>query len=288
MTESLLSRFGKIPDIHQNPLYAQAMQHIGWKVLGKKGSYLYLRKLGPLCVAKIQHPKTLDLAWLKQARKENHILTTYVEPGLTQTHFNQIGFKVEPFANSKTALVDLTLSPKTLLSSFKQKTRYNINLAIRKKELKIVTKLFKNLTSQELSIFQTSRQNWSKRKHIIGYEENFILALIKSFADSGYLHFAYHHNDCVATLMILQNKNSAIYYAAFSENLGYHLYAPTLLTWTAITNAQKQGCTIFDFGGIYDERYKKMYKNWQGFTKFKEGFSPTIVYYPPTQLLLGW
>ena len=87
--------------------------------------------------------------------------------------------------------------------------------------------------------------------------------------------------------MIIKNQQTAIYYAAFSEELGYELFAPTLLTWTAMITAKNAGCHIFDFGGIYDPRYR-MYKKWQGFTKFKEGFSPTVVYYPPTQLLLGW
>jgi lipid II:glycine glycyltransferase (peptidoglycan interpeptide bridge formation enzyme) len=288
MPAILISRFVALPDLHQNPRYAKAMADIGWTAQGLPGSYLYVRKLGPIGVAKIQRPQHIDLPLLKTLRKSHHLLTTYVEPGLHDEGLGKVGLSVEPFANSATSLVDLLPDKQSILDSFKQKTRYNIGLASRKHKLTIVTKLFEDLTKEDLAIFKSSRDAWSKRKGVIGYEENFIQALLKHFGNAGWLHFAYQGDICVGSLMILQNGKAAIYYAAFANTLGYSLFAPTLLTWTAMTTAKTAGCTIFDFGGIYDPRYKKMYKKWQGFTKFKEGFSPTIVTYPPTQLLLGW
>ena len=287
MSDELISSFNNLPDLHQNPLFSQAMKEIGWKTLGQEGSYLYLRELKPFSVAKIQHFNSVDLDWLKKIRRQYHILMTFVEPGLTQSNIGKIGLKAEPFANSATSIVDLKLSPQDLLKTFKSKTRYNISYSQRKNNLQIITKDFSQITSPDLVVFKTSRESWSKRKKTVCYDENFFNALIKQFANSGWIHFAYNQNKCVATLMIIKNQQTAIYYAAFSEELGYELFAPTLLTWTAMITAKNAGCHIFDFGGIYDPRYR-MYKKWQGFTKFKEGFSPTVVYYPPTQLLLGW
>jgi lipid II:glycine glycyltransferase (peptidoglycan interpeptide bridge formation enzyme) len=80
----------------------------------------------------------------------------------------------------------------------------------------------------------------------------------------------------------------ATYYAAYAAPAGYKQFAPTLLTWTAMQVAKGRSCDIFDFGGIYDPRYPKMYKNWQGFTKFKSGFHHTTLSYPPTTLQLFW
>ncbi len=288
MPESLVSRFTTLPDLHQNPRYAKSMGEIGWTTIGDPGSYLYLRPLGPLSIGKLQHPDHLDLAWVKKVRKQYHLVTTYIEPGLKQPDLGKVGLATEPFANSATSLVDLTLTEQKLLSSFKQKTRYNILYAERKNNIKIVTKQFRDLTTSDLETFKTSRDNWSKRKGVVGYEERFLLAILEYFGDSGWLHLAYRGDNCVGTLMIIKNNKSAIYYSAFAEPVGYSLFAPTLLTWVAMTIAKAAHCTIFDFGGIYDGRYPKMYKKWQGFTKFKEGFSPTVVTYPPTQLLLGW
>ncbi|MEI6690950.1 MAG: peptidoglycan bridge formation glycyltransferase FemA/FemB family protein [bacterium] len=264
------------------------MSEIGWIAEGQSNNLIYIKKLGPISIAKTQRPRELDQIWLKKLRHNYHILTAYVEPSLCQADLPKMGWLVEPFANSATSIIDLNLDEQDLLSSFKQKTRYNIGYATKKNNLQIITKEFQSLTPHDLQIFKTSRESWSKRKGVIGYEESFIKALLKHFSSSGWLHFAYQEDVCVATLMILKNNESAIYYSAFAEPIGYSLFAPTLLTWQALTTAKKNDCTIFDFGGIYDPRYKNMYKKWQGFTKFKEGFSPTVITYPPTQLLLGW
>ena len=45
-----------------------------------------------------------------------------------------------------------------------------------------------------------------------------------------------------------------------------------VLVWEAFKLAKKRGCQIFDFEGIYDERFPKAGTAWKGFTKFKEGF----------------
>lgn len=287
MSNSLISKFSSAPDIHQNSRYALAMKDNNWIILGKPGNYLFLKKVGPLRVAKIQHSNSVDLIWLKKMRKKYFILITYIEPGLLQTKIERLGLKVEPFANSATSLIDLTLSENELLKSFKSKTRYNIGYTKRKNKLKIITKDFNDLTTDDIQIFRTASKKWAERKKINYYEESFFNSLFKRFANSGWIHFAYYQDKCVGTLMILKNEKTAIYYAAFTDLKGYTLFAPTLLTWTAMVTAKKDGCDIFDFGGIYDPRYR-IYRKWKGFTKFKEGFSPTVIYYPPTKVLIGW
>lgn len=44
--------------------------------------------------------------------------------------------------------------------------------------------------------------------------------------------------------------------------------------------AKKRGCKIFDFEGIYDERFPN--KSWLGFTHFKKSFGGYEVSYPGT------
>jgi lipid II:glycine glycyltransferase (peptidoglycan interpeptide bridge formation enzyme) len=51
------------------------------------------------------------------------------------------------------------------------------------------------------------------------------------------------------------------------------------LVWEALKLAKKRGCRIFDFEGIYDERFPKAAASWKGFTKFKEGFGGEKIVY---------
>jgi len=113
-------------------------------------------------------------------------------------------------------------------------------------------------------------------------------AVFTSYRDHATLHTAYLGDELIASLLILMHDRVATYYAAFATPEGYHQFAPTLLTWKAIQTAKENGCDVFDFGGIYDARYPGMYKKWQGFTKFKEGFNPTPLLYPRTYLKLFW
>lgn len=270
-------------------MHAAVMEQIGWHTARHAGSQLYYRSLGPMTIAKLQRPSSLDLAWLRSFRRAHHTLTTYIEPGLaTVLPPKQLGLAVEPFAHSCTSLLDLTLSDSKLLDSFSQKTRYNIVRTLKKNELHLTSSELGKLSIPELTQFFALHQVWSKQKNVIGYSQQLLNATLSSYKDSGDLHLCYLGDTLVATLLTLYHDRVATYWAAFSLPSGYKSFAPTLLTWTAVQQAKARGCDIFDFGGIYDPRYPKMYKRWQGFTKFKEGFSPTVVSYPPTSLQLFW
>lgn len=287
MHSSLINSFSKHVDIHQSPFHAKVMQKIDWKVDGKPGSQIFYRTLGPLTIAKYQRPRLIDIERLAYFRRSHKTLTTYVEPGLDVVY--ETGFPVEPFAHSTTSLIDLTQSNQDLLASFSQKTRYNLTHTIRTNKIKIVSTPLTKLSKEKLQDFFTLLSEWSKRKNVIGYSQNLLNAILTSFDRDSTLHLAYdQHRQPVAALLILSHDRVSTYYAAFSSELGYHLYAPTLLTYQAFNTARDNGSEIFDFGGTYDPRYPRMYKKWSGFTKFKEGFRPTTIQYPPTKLHLFW
>lgn len=270
-------------------MYAGLMREIGWSVTGKLHSELFYRTLGPLTVAKIQRPKKLDLAWLANFRKKHHTLTTYIEPGLTTTlPSKRLGIHVEPFAHSCTSLIDINRSEQDILNSFSQKTRYNIVHTLKKGEIKVITTKLGHLYKKQLDEFFALHESWSHKKDVIGYPIPLLNAVLKSFTDTGHLHLCYKGDELIGSLLTVNHDSVTTYYAAFASPLGYKTFAPTLLTWTAIQTAINSKSDIFDFGGIYDPRYPKMYKKWQGFTKFKAGFNPTVVSFPPTSLQLFW
>lgn len=270
-------------------MHADVMREIGWEVDSVAGSQLFYRPLGPLTIAKIQRPKTLDLRSISEFRKSHKTFTTYIEPGLNSPELGKIkGLLVEPFAHSCTSLIDLVPAESDILKSFSQKTRYNIVHTLKKGEIKIKTIPLNELTTTQKKAFLYLHDTWSKKKNVVGYPLSLLNAIIKCHKNTGDLHFCYLGDELVGALLILYYDRVATYYAAFALGSGYSTFAPTLLTWSAIQTAKQRGCEIFDFGGIYDPRYPKMYKRWQGFTKFKSGFNPTVVSYPPTTLQLFW
>lgn len=270
-------------------MHAGVMREIGWQVEKYGDAQIFFRSLGPLSIAKIQRPSTLDLTWLTNFRKSHKTLTTYIEPGLQTTlPSKKIGIYVEPFAHSATSLIELLPTEQNILNSFTQKTRYNIVHCLKKSEIRIESTELGKLSKNQLTDFFSLHGEWSKQKHVIGYSVQLLNAVIKSFAKSGYLHLACQGDTLVACLLTLHHDSVATYWAAFASPLGYKTFSPTLLTWVAVQTAKENGCEIFDFGGIYDPRYPKMYKRWIGFTKFKSGFNPTVISYPPTTLQLFW
>jgi lipid II:glycine glycyltransferase (peptidoglycan interpeptide bridge formation enzyme) len=270
-------------------MHAAVLREIGWQTETHGESTLFFRPLGPLTIAKLQRPCALDWEYLRHFRRTHHTLTTYVEPGLSCPMDAKLpGLRVEPFAHSATSLIDIQGNSKSILESFSQKTRYNVTHTLKKGELTMTSTLLGHLSVAEEDSFFSLHKDWSRQKHVVGYPASLLSAILKCFSDTGELHLAYAKGQLVAALLTLYHDHVATYYAAFSRPLGYKLFAPTVLTWTAIEQAKANGCDILDFGGIYDPRYPAMYRKWQGFTKFKEGFRPTVVTYPETRLQLLW
>lgn len=284
----LALRFANRSDLHQSPQYAALMKGIGWQVSNTPGSQIFYRQLGPVAIAKIQRPSSLDFSKLRKFRSTHRTLTTYIEPGLKTELPNRTGFRVEPFAHSCTSILDLSGDSRQILASFSQKTRYNITHSLKKSDLKLISTPLSSLSYKQKTDFFELVTSWSKHKGVAGHSIFHLQTVIDAFQEHGDLHLAYHHKSLVGALLTLYSDSVATYYAAFATPLGNKLFAPTLLTWVSITCAKSHHCDIFDFGGIYDPRYPRLYKKWLGFTKFKSTFNPTIVSYPPTSLQLFW
>ena len=69
-------------------------------------------------------------------------------------------------------------------------------------------------------------------------------------------------------------------YAA-SSTKGREFHAPYLLIWEIIKKGKDSKLRALDLEGIYDPRYHKLTKSWQGFTVFKRKFGGKEKEYPP-------
>jgi lipid II:glycine glycyltransferase (peptidoglycan interpeptide bridge formation enzyme) len=92
----------------------------------------------------------------------------------------------------------------------------------------------------------------------------------------------FSENPMLAAALFLFTRDICHYWHNGSTPEGRSLFAPTLIITEGIKLAQEKGCKIFEFEGIYDERFPDQTKRWKGFTKFKEGFGPEkIVFVRP-------
>jgi lipid II:glycine glycyltransferase (peptidoglycan interpeptide bridge formation enzyme) len=65
----------------------------------------------------------------------------------------------------------------------------------------------------------------------------------------------------------------AFYWHNGSLDIGKKLFAPTLCIWEAILECKRRRLKVFDFEGLYDERFPNKNTSWKGFSRFKLGFS---------------
>lgn len=273
------------------------MEKMGWKVIkinnetmkqwDKEARNVFIKKLPflPFSVIKIlRYQGKLQLIKLKNLAKKHRIILTKLEPFKIKKNKNsQIYFKVLknnkwPLTPTKTLWLDLLKSEKQLLSEMKPKTRYNIRLTQRKKiKAKIIpgNKItnsqlceFYNLWKKNKPYNWLFRPNFNELKHLVG-----------SFGEKCFFILSINNqqlaisNNLLAGILILTSSNMAFYWHNASTDLGKKLFAPTLCIWQAIKEAKRQSLQIFDFEGLWDERFPKLNKNWKGFTRFKKGFA---------------
>jgi lipid II:glycine glycyltransferase (peptidoglycan interpeptide bridge formation enzyme) len=84
-------------------------------------------------------------------------------------------------------------------------------------------------------------------------------------------------NDTSGAIFIVAD-NMGYYWQAFTNKQGRQSLAQYKIVWEGILWAKKRGARVFDFEGIFDERFPN--KSWQGFTHFKKSFGEDEVNYP--------
>lgn len=258
-------------DLRQTPDYAKYMESIGWQIERIGNHYCHIRNL-PLVgkVIKIQRTN-IAVSQLNQLIKKYNPFQIIYEPLSINTLPPSFSLSKSPYLPSKTIHIDLTKSEKVLLSQMHQKTRYNIKVA-KKNDLTIEhsnnIEEFAKFWSKQREGFSSFLYSQSKDivKFYNAFEKNIDILIVRK--DGG----------LISGILMPRTKDIAYYMYAASSNKGKKLHAPTLLTWEAIKLAKKRKCKIFDFEGIYDERFPLV--SWKGFTKFKKTFGGKEIEHP--------
>ena len=173
----------------------------------------------------------------------------------------------------RTLLVDLTGEESQILGRMKQKTRYNINLAIKRNV--IVS------PQNDLSTFYNLMKITGQRDQIgihslAYYQRAFDLFHVH---DACVLLQAEFEDTPISALIIFKVGNRAWYFYGGSSNIHRDRMPNYLLQWEAIRWAKSQGCCEYDLWGVPDVDLITLEANFTsrsdglwGVYRFKRGF----------------
>lgn len=261
-------------DVRQSPEYGEYTKKIGWKTVRIQRSassvQIFLRKLGLVSIAKIQRVN-LPLPWeeISQILKNNRVFMCKLEPtGSTQySVLSAQGFRLDkwPLIGAKTLRLSLSLSLRNIYAGFRKDARYCLRQALSAKH-----KVLKNNYDDFYNIWKQA----NRIKHLWTPKKRDYQSLVKSFGKKCFCITI----DNLAGCLVLTHKGVAYYYYSGSLPEGKRKNIPYLVVWEAMKQAKKRGCKIWDFEGIYDERWPN--KGWKGFSHFKKSFGGTEVEFP--------
>ncbi len=212
-------------------------------------------------------------------------------PGSPGAHETQLGITVpdelkaegwqfsgEQVQFRNTVLIDLKQAEAELLANMKQKTRYNINLAMRKG----VT--VRTGTPADLDMLFRMYAETSVRDGFVIRNQAYYREVWSSFmanqptlqADQPVAHalVAEVDGEAVAGAIIFQFAHKAWYLYGMSSLAHRDKMPNYLLQWEAIKRAKANGCTIYDLWGAPDE-FLESDPLW-GVYRFKEGLGGNV------------
>ncbi len=184
-----------------------------------------------------------------------------------------------------TVLLALDKDEEALLAAMKSKWRYNIRLAA-KKGVAVSRHYATDSDFEEMfGHFYDLFQQTSERDGVSFHGRDYYLDLLWRGAPARTegekqplitLYLAKHENDYLAGIITLFCEREAVYLYGASGNVKRNFMPAYLLQWTAIQDARKYGCPVYDFYGMppTDDENHPMH----GLYLFKTGFGGAIVH----------
>jgi lipid II:glycine glycyltransferase (peptidoglycan interpeptide bridge formation enzyme) len=242
-------------------------------------SYAYIRKIPILGnVIKIQRAERINLQVITALIAKFKPFQIIIEPKYLKhcQLLTEHGFRLSKsyFVPSKTIQIDLTKSESLLLSEMHQKTRYNI-----KSHFPYLTS---HISKDILSFANFWQECALKQRGMFLSQKKEIIEIYNAFGKDAYIVLVKNGREIMSGILLICTKDIAYYMYAASTSSGKKQYAPTINVWEAMKLAKKLKRKVFDFEGIYDERFPL--NSWQGFTRFKKSFGKSEVKYPGTYI----
>jgi len=260
-------------DIRQSENYAKYLGSQGWIVERIDNINYFIKKLPILgSVLKIQRPEKIDFETIQRLEIKYRVFQTVLEP--SSLSFRDLiirhGFKLSKnaYLPSKTLHLDLT---KPLV--FNKETRRCIKMGDKQR-------IVEYFSPNELEKFHNA---WKKSVNFNRYVPSLesLLKIKKYFPNNNSIFLASHNkvgNIIGGALFTRSSHEFGYYWYGFTNKEGRTSLSQYSLLYHGILWAKKMGCKVFDFEGIYDERFPN--QSWLGFTHFKKSFGGIEIIYP--------
>lgn len=188
-----------------------------------------------------------------------------VPPGFRLSH--------HPIQPPRTLLVDLNGSEENILGRMKQKTRYNIRLALKKGVVVY--------PSSDIDTFHRLMLVTSERDRFGVHSRTYYQRAYELFHPRGEceLLFAEFQGDPLAALMVFARGRRAWYFFGASSDMQRENMPTYLLQWEAMRWARNRGCMTYDLWGVPDADedileagFTQRHDGLWGVYRFKRGF----------------
>ncbi len=230
---------------------------------------------------------------LKKVAREERCIFVKVEPKIERREWRNAHEKLRdmglvegrPLFTKYNFVLDLTPSENALLTSFKQKTRYNIRLA-QKKGVTVGLDSSREAFDKYLQLTEETTERQGFYAHGREYHQK----MWETFGageknDNGselelraYLLAARYAREIITTWMLFRFKDTFYYPYGASTREHREVMANNLVMWEAIKLAKGWGLKYFDMWGALGPDPDPG-DPWYGFHKFKEGYGAKHVEY---------
>jgi peptidoglycan pentaglycine glycine transferase (the first glycine) len=200
---------------------------------------------------------------------------SYEMGGTSDSPFNHSNFFsskhcIQPM---RTLVVDISGDESLILARMKQKTRYNINLALKKN---VIVKPYSDLSTFYNLMEITSQRDRFGIHSLAYYQRAYDLFITRDLCQ---LFVAEYEGMAISAIMVFRIGKRAWYFYGASSDLHRDKMPNYLLQWEAMRWAKSQGCTEYDLWGVPDADLNTLEANFAsrqdglwGVYRFKRGF----------------
>lgn len=230
-------------------------------------------------------PDATQLSALKAIAKQNNAIFIKMEPNIANAVGTQSAHKKiaqflmnndcvpgKPLFTKYTFQLDLKPDEEILFKNLSTKTRYNVNLALKKG-----VQIFENSSEEGMNQYIEILKETTKRQGFYAHSPKYFRTMWKELGNSGMLRIfnAVYEGQIIAS-WIMFVFNGVLYYPyGASRSIHRDVMASNLLMWEMIRFGKQMNCHTFDmWGSLGPEPDKK--DPWFGFHRFKKGYGGTL------------
>lgn len=172
--------------------------------------------------------------------------------------------------------LDITPDLDAVLAGFREKWRYNVRLAERKK-----IRVREGPALADMDRFYDVLLETARRDGFVVRVREYFHWMHELFVARGLgeLLLAEHEGQLLGGILVLTIGPQAWYLYGASSNENRNLMPNHLLQWEAIRRAKARGCAVYDFRGVSQEADPMAGARLSGLNRFKAGFGAQFVRY---------